>query len=316
MLGLWSVKERKATWRKYPTAGCSPGWSEYWRTLSVPPVSPSWSRGTSAQSRMKKTCRLDHRLIRSNRMDTGNCSPGDHRVSPKATGPGWWPLSGSRTRRSHRWPSAAGSRRGTAAACLSPSRTAASAPPWPCLPANSDNDRKRKGKGKDPNHHITKLMLPRTGTNLVWPKSGRHDTGAHIVAAHHGNQHRRDHHRRAQRQYVVLEAQYDRLAWNESQKGFFLKKRRRRKRFREPNSSTNVNSFQLLATIRTPGRVWVYAVLEPLELLHGRMAYLLRLHLRHFLPASFALLDQDKPEERGQEESSCPSGSQEHDLVP
>jgi hypothetical protein len=55
-------------------------------------------------------------------------------------------------------------------------------------------------------------MLPRTGTNLVWPKSGRHDTGAHIVAAHHGNQHRRDHHRRAQRQYVVLEAQYDRLA--------------------------------------------------------------------------------------------------------
>lgn len=61
-------------------------------------------------------------------------------------------------------------------------------------------------------HHITKLMLPRTGTNLVWPRIRRHDTGSHIVATHHGNQHRWDHHRGAQRQYVVLEAQYDRLA--------------------------------------------------------------------------------------------------------
>lgn len=37
------------TWRKCPTAGCSRGWSECWRTRWVPPVSPSWSEGTSAQ---------------------------------------------------------------------------------------------------------------------------------------------------------------------------------------------------------------------------------------------------------------------------
>jgi hypothetical protein len=67
---------------------------------------------------------------------------------------------------------------------------------------------KRKGKKKRPktSHHQTDRCC-----------GGQEAEGgmaqeAHIVAAHHGNQHRRDHHRRAQRQYVVLEAQYDRLA--------------------------------------------------------------------------------------------------------
>jgi hypothetical protein len=55
-------------------------------------------------------------------------------------------------------------------------------------------------------------MLPARSRCCGQEAEGGMAQEAHIVAAHHGNQHCRDHHRRAQRQYVVLEAQYDRLA--------------------------------------------------------------------------------------------------------
>jgi hypothetical protein len=72
-----------------------------------------------------------------------------------------------------------------------------------------------KRKGEKRTQNITSAngpMLPARSRCCGQEAEGGMAQEAHIVAAHHGNQHCRDHHRRAQRQYVVLEAQYDRLA--------------------------------------------------------------------------------------------------------
>ena len=77
---------------------CNPAWCECWRILSLPPVWPSCSGGTSASRWMSIWFSWDRQIKKKQlkvQIQCNGCLPHSRQVSPRATSLVRWPLSGS-----------------------------------------------------------------------------------------------------------------------------------------------------------------------------------------------------------------------------